>query len=336
MLAEAADWLRRRSSSAADWPAEPLLGLKGSTRVSVVLPARDEQDTVGGIVSAIRRDLVERTPLVDEIVVIDSRSVDDTAAVAAAAGAKVFGQDAILPRLPCLSGKGEALWKSLAVTSGDIVVFVDADLVNFSPSFVTGLLGPLLTCPEVSYVKACYDRPYNGPEESFAGGGRVTELVARPLLNLHWPLLAGIVQPLGGEYAGRRSLLERLPFMTGYGVELGLLLDALEAVGLDGMAQVDLGAREHSHQSTEALAVMAAQILQTAWSRLDRRGLMMPLSSPSPALTQFHRGPSGHEPVDRDAGVAERPPMIEVPEYALTLGPAGERARGAGRGHSRD
>lgn len=325
MLAEAADWLRRRSSSAADWPAELLLGLKGSDRVSVVLPARDEQDTVGRIVSTIRRDLVERTPLVDEIVVIDSRSVDETAAVAAAAGAKVFGQDTILPRLPCLSGKGEALWKSLAVTSGDIVVFVDADLVNFSSSFVTGLLGPLLSCPDVSYVKACYDRPYNGAEESFAGGGRVTELVARPLINLHWPQLAGVIQPLGGEYAGRRSLLERLPFMTGYGVELGLLLDALQEVGLDGLAQVDLGVREHSHQSTEALAAMAAQILQTAWSRLDRHGLMMPLSSPSSTLTQFRRGTSGYVPADRDTELGERPPMIEIPEYALTAR-AGGRA----------
>ncbi|MEO3788055.1 glucosyl-3-phosphoglycerate synthase [Actinocorallia sp. B10E7] len=321
MLAEAADWLRSRSSSAADWPAELLLGLKGATRVSVVLPARDEQDTIGGIVSTIRRELVERTPLVDEIVVIDSRSVDETAAVAAAAGAKVFAQDAILPRLPCLSGKGEALWKSLAVTSGDIVVFVDADLVNFSSSFVTGLMGPLLSCPDVSYVKACYDRPYNGTEAAFAGGGRVTELVARPLLNLHWPQLAGIVQPLGGEYAGRRSLLERLPFMTGYGVEMGLLLDALEVVGLNGLAQVDLGEREHSHQSTEALAAMASQILQTAWSRMDRHGLMMPLSSPSPQLTQFQRSPSGYVPVDREAVVDERPPMIEIPEYALTLRP---------------
>ncbi|MCD0453447.1 glucosyl-3-phosphoglycerate synthase [Actinocorallia sp. API 0066] len=320
MLAEASDWLRRRSGCAADWPVETLLGLKGSTTVSVVLPARDEQDTVGTIVAAIRRDLVDRAPLVDEIVVIDSRSVDDTAAVAAAAGAKVFAQDAILPKLPFLSGKGEALWKSLAVTTGDLVVFVDADLLNFSSTFVTGLLGPLLSDPSVSYVKACYDRPYNGGEEAFAGGGRVTELVARPLINLHWPQLAGVVQPLGGEYAGRRSLLERLPFVTGYGVELGLLLDAFDLVGLDAIAQVDLGVREHSHQPTEVLAAMSAQILQTAWSRLDRHGLMMPLSAPRSTLTQFRRGAAGYLPSDRDAAVGERPPMIEIEEYALTVG----------------
>ncbi len=317
MLAEVADWLRRRSGSAADWPPEALAELKGSTRVSVVLPARDEERTVGKIVSVIRRELAERLPLVDEIVVIDSRSTDETAAVAAAAGAKVFAQDAILPGLPCLSGKGEALWKSLAVTSGDLLVFVDADLLNFSPSFVTGLLGPLLSCPDVAYVKGCYDRPYRDAEgDVLGGGGRVTELVARPLINMHWPRLAGVIQPLGGEYAGRRSLLERLPFMTGYGVELGLLLDALELAGLDALAQVDLGTREHSHQPTEALAAMASQILRTAWSRLDRQGLMRALSTPAAELTQFRRGPAGHTPVVRDTSLGERPPMLTIPEYA--------------------
>ncbi|GAB3670727.1 glucosyl-3-phosphoglycerate synthase [Actinocorallia lasiicapitis] len=316
MLAEASDWLRRRSSVAADWPVADLLELKGSTRISVVLPARDEQDTVGVIVSAIRRDLVERAPLVDEIVVIDSRSVDDTATVASAAGAKVFAQDTVLPRLPSLSGKGEALWKSLHVTTGDLVVFVDADLLNFSSTFVTGLLGPLLSEPAVSLVKACYDRPYNGSEAAFAGGGRVTELVARPLINMHWPQLAGVVQPLSGEYAGRRALLERLPFVTGYGVELGLLLDAVGMAGLDALAQVDLGVRVHSHNSTEALGAMASQIMQTAWTRLDRQGLMLSLSQPASELTQFHRSPSGYAPADRDASVGERPPMIQIPEYA--------------------
>jgi glucosyl-3-phosphoglycerate synthase len=269
------------------------------------------------IVSAIRRDLVENAPLVDEIVVIDSCSVDETAAVAAAAGAKVFAQDSILPRLPSLSGKGEALWKSLHVTTGEIVVFVDADLLNFSSTFVTGLLGPLLADPDVSLVKACYDRPYNGGEAAFAGGGRVTELVARPLVNMHWPALAGVVQPLSGEYAGRRSLLERLPFVTGYGVELGLLLDTLAVEGLDALAQVDLGERAHSHHSTEALAAMSSQIMQTAWARLDRQGLMLSLSSPASSLTQYHRGASGYIAADRDASVGERPPMIEIPEYAM-------------------
>ncbi len=148
------------------------------------------------------------------------------------------------------------------------------------------------------------------------GGGRVTELVARPLINMHWPLLAGVMQPLGGEYAGRRALLERLPFVTGYGVELGLLLDVYQDSGLDAIAQVDLGRRVHAHQSTEALGAMSGQIMQTAWSRLERHGRMIPLEAPSTALTRFHRGPAGHDARTTDVAVGERPPMAEVPGYA--------------------
>jgi glucosyl-3-phosphoglycerate synthase len=333
LLPETKAWLAKRTSTAGDWPVERLLAAKGAApgggSVSVVLPARNERETVGGIVAAIRRELVERTPLVDEIVVIDSRSTDDTAAVAAAAGADVVAQDEVLPWLPPLSGKGEALWKSLAVTSGDLIVFIDADLRNFTPAFVTALLGPLLTEPAVAYVKACYDRPYlNGPAPVHGpgpvagvagvvgGGGRVTELVARPLINLHWPLLAGVMQPLGGEYAGRRTLLERLPFVTGYGVELGLLLDVLEVAGLDALAQVDLGRREHSHQSTEALGAMSSQIMLTAWSRLERYGRIVPLMAPETALAQFRRAGDGHDLNISDIQVDERPPMLHVPDYA--------------------
>jgi glucosyl-3-phosphoglycerate synthase len=317
VLTEVAEWLRCRTSTSADWPVERLLEVKGTTRISVVLPARDEQETVGSIVTAIRRELVERAPLVDEIVVIDSRSTDRTAAVAAAAGAVVVAQDTVLAELPPLSGKGEALWKSLAATGGDLLVFVDADLRNFSAGFVTGLLGPLLTDPAVGYVKGCYERPLiTAGGRVDGGGGRVTELVARPLLNLHWPALAGVMQPLGGEYAGRRSLLERLPFVTGYGVELGLLLDVYATAGLDALAQVDLGDRVHSHQSTEALGAMSSQIMLTAWSRLERHGRMLPLAEPAAALTQFRRSADGYEPRVRDVGVAERPPIIEIPGYS--------------------
>ncbi|WP_019633429.1 glucosyl-3-phosphoglycerate synthase [Actinomadura atramentaria] len=317
MLPEAASWMHRRTSRAADWPPADLLAAKGSARISVVLPARNEEETVGAIVAAIRRDLVERVPLVDEVVVVDSRSTDRTAAVAAAAGARVVAQDEVLPGEGRMSGKGEALWKSLAVTTGDVVVFVDADLRGFSPSYVTGLLGPLLADPGVSFVKGCYDRPLiTGAGAAEGGGGRVTELVARPLINLHWPALAGVVQPLGGEYAARRSLLERLPFVTGYGVELGLLLDVLQEAGLDAIAQVDLGRRVHSHQSTEALGAMSGQIMLTAWSRLQRHGRMLPLEPPATRLTQFRRAPGGHDPRVSDVGVGERRPMIEVPEYA--------------------
>ncbi|WP_211343108.1 glucosyl-3-phosphoglycerate synthase [Actinomadura pelletieri] len=327
MLPEVASWSARRTSTAADWPPHLLLAAKGDTRISVVLPARDEEATVGAIVTAVRTDLVERTPLVDEIVVVDSRSADRTAAVAAAAGAVVVAQDDVLPEHGRMSGKGEALWKSLAVTSGDLIVFVDADLREFTSSYVTGLLGPLLTDPSVGYVKGCYDRPLiDGDRRVEDGGGRVTELVARPLINLHWPLLAGVMQPLGGEYAGRRDLLERLPFVTGYGVELGLLLDVFQDSGLDAIAQVDLGRRVHAHQSTEALGAMSGQIMLTAWSRLERYGRMIPLEAPATALTRFRRGPDGHDARTVDVAVGERPPMVEIPGYTAA------RSYSSGRG----
>ncbi|MCG5217365.1 glucosyl-3-phosphoglycerate synthase [Streptosporangium sp. KLBMP 9127] len=309
MLPEVEAWSRRRTSSSDGWPVGALLDAKGAATVSVVLPARNEQETVGEIVTAIRTGLMEAVPLVDELVVIDSRSTDDTAARASAAGAKVFAQDEILPGLEPLEGKGEALWKSLAVTSGDVLVFVDADLREFRSSFVTGLLGPLLADPAVVYVKGCYDRPL---QDVPMAGGRVTELVARPLLNLHWPRLAGFVQPLAGEYAGRRSALERVPFVTGYGVEFGLLVDLLELAGLDALAQVDLGSRVHSHQSTEALGGMAAQIMHTAWARLARQGIVLPGYEPAATLAQFRREAARHEPVVRDVTVPERPPMISL------------------------
>ncbi|TMR89577.1 glucosyl-3-phosphoglycerate synthase [Nonomuraea basaltis] len=307
MLPEVCGWLRRRTSSAGDWPVRDLAAAKGDTTVSVVLPARDERETIGEIVGVIQRELAG---VVDEIVVIDSRSCDDTARVAALAGARVYAQDEILPQLEPLDGKGEALWKSLAVTYGDVLVFADADIRNFRPSLIGGVLGPLLTDRTVVYVKGCYDRPLNGAPN---GGGRVTELVARPLINLHWPQLAGFVQPLAGEYAGRRSALERVPFLTGYGVELGLLIDLLDLAGLDAFAQVDLGSREHAPQSTEALGGMACQIMLAAWSRLQRQGKIQACHEPSGYLAQFRRGQAGHDVVNRDVGISERPPMITVP-----------------------
>ncbi|MFI6502457.1 glucosyl-3-phosphoglycerate synthase [Nonomuraea typhae] len=309
MLPEVESWWHRRTSSAADWPLDGLLDAKGGATISVVLPARDERETVGDIVTVLLREL---PALVDEVVVIDSRSTDDTALVAARAGAAVHAQDDILPGLKPLDGKGEALWKSLAVTSGDIVAFVDSDIRNFHPSLVTGLLGPLLAHPDIAYVKGCYDRPLRGAP---TGGGRVTELVARPLLNLHWPELAGFMQPLAGEYAGRRTALERIPFITGYGVELGMLVDLLALAGLDALAQVDLGAREHSHQSTEALGAMAAQIMLAAWSRLEREAKIDTTHEPAARLTQFRRTPTGHHVTDRDVSIAERPPILTVDGY---------------------
>ncbi|MFB7397534.1 glucosyl-3-phosphoglycerate synthase [Streptomyces sp. NPDC056191] len=308
MLEEVERWLDRRSWSVADRPLERILAAKRNTKVSVVLPALNEEATVGDIVTVIRRELMsEAVPLVDELVVIDSGSTDRTAEVATAAGARVVARDAILPRIPAVPGKGEVLWRSLMVTTGDVVCFVDADLRDFSADFVSGIVGPLLTEPDVDFVKAMYDRPFG---DTPGQGGRVTELVARPLLNLHWPRLAGFVQPLGGEYAARRSLLERLPFPVGYGVELGLLVDALHTVGLDALAQVDVGVRKHRHQDGQALGRMAAAIYRTAQLRLSRGHLVRP------RLTQFERGEKGFEPRTYAVDTEERPPMADIVEYA--------------------
>ncbi|MET9171988.1 glucosyl-3-phosphoglycerate synthase [Streptomyces misionensis] len=309
MLEEVERWLSDRSWSVHDRPLHQLLAAKQRTgqTVSVVLPALDEEETVGEIVAVIRRELVERVPLVDEVLVIDSGSTDRTSEVAAAAGARVVHRDVILPRIPAVPGKGEVLWRSLLVATGDVICFVDADLREFSADFVTGIVGPLLTEPDVQLVKAMYDRPLAG---SAGQGGRVTELMARPLLNMHWPQLAGFVQPLGGEYAARRSLLERLPFPVGYGVELGMLVDALHLVGLDALAQVDVGVRKHRHQDGQALGRMAAAIYRTAQLRLARGHLVRP------SLTQFERGVTGFEPRTYAVDTEERPPMTEITEYA--------------------
>lgn len=333
MLDEVERWLERRSFSAADRPLDLLLATKRAAgpagTVSVVLPALNEEATVGAIVEEIRRELMsEAVPLVDELVVLDSGSTDRTGEVAARAGARVVHRDDVLPRIPALPGKGEVLWRSLLVTSGEIVCFVDADLRDFDASFVYGTVGPLLTEPGIALVKAMYDRPLEtGGAVVPAGGGRVTELVARPLLNLHWPQLAGFVQPLGGEYAGRRSLLEQLPFPVGYGVELGMLVDALNTVGLDALAQVDVGVRHHRHQDGQALGRMAATIYRTAQVRLARGHLVRPV------LTQFDRGTQGgFEPRVHDVAAEERPPMITIPEYVAEsrhgLRHAAEQRRG--------
>jgi glucosyl-3-phosphoglycerate synthase len=251
--------------------------------------------------------------------VVDSRSAARTAVVAEAAGARVVSQDAMTRGLPRMEGKGDALWSGLAAATGDVVAFVDGDLRDFSAHFVTGLIGPLLSDPSVEFVKGFYHRPLAhaaGVEPD--GGGRVTELAARPLLNLFWPDLAGVVQPLAGEYAGRRRTLERIPFVSGYGVEIGMLIDLLELVGLDALAQVDLGERYHRHQNTEALGRMSAQILVTAWSRLHRSGMAGSPTPPSTMLTQFRRGGDHALPaLDReivvtDTGVDERPPLVTL------------------------
>jgi glucosyl-3-phosphoglycerate synthase len=312
MRAEVSWWLGRRTYRASAYSAYHLLEAKrdrGCT-VSVVLPALDEEDTVGAIVTAVRRAWMGHIPLVDELVVMDSGSTDRTASLAAAAGADVVHVDDVLPAYGHIPGKGEALWKSLHVTSGDLVVFLDSDVREFDPRFVVGLLGPLLTDPDVGYVKGLYDRPLATTEGLVpTGGGRVTELTARPLLGALWPHLSGFVQPLGGEYSGRRRLLEQVPFVSHYGVELGLLIDLAELAGIDALAQVDLGTRVHGHQTDAALGRMAGQILQTALARCPS------LRVPDDRLVQFVRSGADVEAVTWDVGVSERPPMCTVPEY---------------------
>ena len=311
MRAEVQNWFARRTYTKTAFSAGELVRAKGDRSVSVVLPAKDEQETVGPIVAALRRDLIRRTPLIDELVVVDSNSEDDTARVAADAGAQVYAQRDILPQYGDIPGKGEALWKSLAVTRGDFVVFVDADLHEFDTSFVVGLLGPLIK-HGVHYVKGCYDRPLRSGETVLpAGGGRVTELVARPLLNMHWPELAGLIQPLAGEYAATRECLEALPFVAGYGVEIGHLIDFVEKFGLDSLAQVDLGERRHRNSTDAALSRMAMQIQHTVHARLGRyRG--MDAEPPATSLTQFVRESASYRATETEIVLGERPPMASV------------------------
>jgi glucosyl-3-phosphoglycerate synthase len=315
MRPDAGAWFRQRTTAApslADVDPAVLLRAKRrtGTRVSVVLPARDEEATVGRLVADIAARWVRGVPLVDELLVVDSDSTDATAAVARAAGAEVVAAADVLPAHGSRPGKGEALWKSLAATTGDVVVFLDADLVGDVSHYVPGLLGPLLADPQTAYVKGCYTRPLElRGESSPTGGGRVTELTARPLLNALWPELAGVVQPLGGEYAGRRSVLEQVPFVSGYGVEVGLLVDLLGLVGLSGLAQVDLGVRRHSSQSEEALGAMAGQVVSAI---LARAGDAL---EPSGLLTQFRHEPGGFVPRSTAVAVDERPPMAGIPEY---------------------
>ena len=253
-----------------DWSLSDLVSAKeaGHRTVSLVVPARNEAATVGDVVSRVRTALVDSVALLDEIVVIDSDSEDDTFAVAEDAGAIVYRSRDIRPDLGSQPGKGEAMWKSLFVTRGDLIVFMDADLIDWDTHFVPGLLGPLLTAPRIALVKGFYERPFvEGDRVCAYEGGRVTELVARPLIAMLFPELAGLVQPLAGEWAVRRSLFETLRVPTGYGVELAALVDTSRSLGTGAIAQVQLGRRTHRHQSLRDLAAMATQVLAVAWSR---------------------------------------------------------------------
>lgn len=268
---------------------------EAGTTVSVCIPARNEGPTVASVVAAIRKALVDGAALVDEIVVVDDHSTDDTAAQAADAGARVVDASLVLTDHGLGHGKGEALWKSLHESTGDVVAWLDADLVDPDPDFVVGLVGPLLTEPTIEFVKGHYHRPENGG----TGGGRVTELLARPLLSQFFPFLTQVAQPLAGEYAGRRSLLERLPFVVGYGVDVALLIDAWREVGDAGVAQVDLGVRHHRNRT---LAELGPQAMAVSQAILDRAGVR-------PAGTAVLRRPGLP---DVSVEPHERPPLVSL------------------------
>jgi glucosyl-3-phosphoglycerate synthase len=286
---------------------EPPVSAEGLTTISVCLPARNEAPTIGAIVAeAVRLDRVA------EVVVLDDGSTDDTAAVAAAAGARVVVEASVLPDAGPGSGKGNAMWKSLYACRGDIVCWVDADLRNFRGEYIERLCAPLLEQPDTMFVKAFSTRSFEGAP---TGGGRVTELVARPLLSLLFPKLADIVQPLGGEYAARRSALEVLPFVEGWGVELGLLIDVVERFGRDAVAQVDLDVREHRNRSLEELGAQALAVMTIAL----RRALLL-AEATAPVVELLRALPDGTmhtEPVE----VRERPPIMTISAYRERFAP---------------
>ena len=295
-------WLSERTWSRPAWTVGDLVAVKARTgrSVSVVLPALNEEATVESVIDSI-------TPvvgsLVDELIVLDSGSTDDTEIRSIAAGARVVSREQAVPELPPQPGKGEALWRSLAATSGDIVVFIDSDLIDPDPMFVPRLVGPLLTDDGIHLVKGFYRRPLkvNGTEDAH-GGGRVTELVARPLLTALRPDLGCVLQPLGGEYAGTRELLGSVPFAPGYGVEIGLLVDTYDRLGLDAIAQVNLGVRAHRNRPLDELGVMSRQVVATLLSRcgIDDSGV---------GLTQFFTGADGFVPRTAPVSLEDRPPM---------------------------
>lgn len=299
MTIRAQSWQRTHSFDHRRFPAARLAAERERT-VSVCLPARDEAATIGPILQALM-PLID-AGVVDQVAVVDN-STDGTAEIARRAGAEVYDQEALAPEFGPVLGKGDAMWRALSVLRGEIVCFLDADSEQFGAHYACGLLGPLVCRPELAFVKGFYRRPFRTGETTMPdGGGRVTELCARPLLNLFYPELAAVRQPLAGEIAARRELLERLPFVTGYGVDVGLLIDAHATCGLDALAQVDLDVRQNAHQPLRDLGPMAHAVLHAVAARLEREGR---LRGPLPTSFLTHDGGRGTAPV-------ERPPQAEL------------------------
>lgn len=312
-------WLRDNTfhhSRFADLKRLVDLKRKQGVRISLCLPTLNEERTLGKEIVLLKSELMTRHPLLDEIAVIDSGSTDRTREIAASFGADVHLASDILPSAGARKGKGENLWKALYQLSGDLIVYIDADIANVRPHFAYGLLGPLLEKPEVQYVKAFYDRPLQVAKGARTpGGGRVTELLVRPLFSLFFPELASFIQPLSGEYAARRATLEQLSFPVGYGVETTHLIDIYHRAGLAAFAQVDLDQRVHRNQSTASLGRMSFGILQVFFDRLKRHGCVAGLPELATLMRQFQMQGDVYEQIERFIVEDERPAIVTLPEY---------------------
>jgi hypothetical protein len=294
---------------------------KQGVTISLGLPALNEEETVGKVIRTLKSTLMEQVPLLDEVVLIDSGSVDYTREIASDLGIDVYIHQEILPQYGAFHGKGEALWKSLHVLKGDLIAWVDTDIKNIHPRFVYGILGPLLRVPHIQYVKGFYRRPLIKGEKVIAGGGgRVTELTARPFINMFYPELSGLIQPLSGEYAGRRSALESIPFFTGYGVETGMLIDLVNKFGLSGIAQADLLERIHHNQPLPNLSRMSFLIMQVVLKRLGERHQVHLLEEANLTMNLIRYGPKHYFLEPEEIRENERPPILSIPEYRRKRG----------------
>jgi glucosyl-3-phosphoglycerate synthase len=313
-------WLNERTFHHRQFrDLDKLVELKQKKRlsISVCFPTLNEEKTVGKSVVMMKSELMDRYPLVDEIAVIDSGSTDKTVEIASEFGADTYVASEYLSEEGDFRGKGENLWKALYLLKGDVIVFIDADIANIHHRFVYGLVGPLLTYPEIKFVKALYERPFNlGDNIHASGGGRVTEILVRPLFSQFFPDLSVIVQPLSGEYAGYREIFEEIPFPVGYGVETGMLIDIYQKWGLDIMAQTDLDQRVHRNQEIAALGKMSFGILQTFWNRLHKYKQLGPVNPESYMLKQIIKeAPRKHDLKEILVEEKERPPMVQVQAY---------------------
>ncbi len=326
MPVDAAEWFKHRSYDYRQFSDLEALAYRkrelGLT-VSAVLPCRNVADTVGGIVDVIHgvNERSGESALVDQILAVDADSTDGTAEVAAARGAEVYSENELMNNLGGAHGKGDAMWRSLSVARGDLVMYIDADTRDFKPQLVYGILGPILEVPEVRFVKAAYRRPFMSHEAiEQDGGGRVTELTTKPLFNLFYPELTGFVQPLAGEFVADRELFSSIPFLTGYAVETGIMIDVLKKVGLDAMAQVDLGTRQNRHQPLRDLSRMSYSVLRAVARRLRQEGRLNQTRDPSlpDSLFQFSdyrhavATTGGLQLQEYVEELVERPPIQEV------------------------